>query len=287
MAKKKFVISGLLGTEDIKQKIIILPELHELIPPLSTDEFYQLKYNIEEEGCREPLIVWKRAEDEYVLIDGHNRYEICRGLRKDFEIIIKEFADITAAQEWMINNQMGRRNLTDEQRSYLRGKRYSLEKKDKGGYDKYLSKGQNNPLTAEKLAEEFNVSGKTIRRDEHFARGIDFIGTLNPELKNKILAGEVKVNKSTIESLSGFEPYAHERLDTAADIVKLSKLLNEKREYFMSKERIELEETIESCNRYLRKCIREPDKKNFNDLRNKIDYLEQLLCKSKVENQKN
>ena len=39
--------------------------------------------------------------------------------------------DRAAAVEWIIANQLGRRNLTPEQKSYLRGKRYQLEKKNR------------------------------------------------------------------------------------------------------------------------------------------------------------
>ena len=48
------------------------PEFKSLIPPLTPDERAGLEASILTEGCRDALIVWGD-----ILIDGHNRYEIC------------------------------------------------------------------------------------------------------------------------------------------------------------------------------------------------------------------
>ena len=77
-------------------------------PPLSLVEYSQLEKNIIADGCREPLVVFNNT-----LVDGHNRYEICTKHDLPFSILDKEFADSGAAKLWMIDNQNGRRNLTD------------------------------------------------------------------------------------------------------------------------------------------------------------------------------
>ena len=69
----------------------------------------------------------------------------------------------------------------------------------KGGYHNVESKGQIEPLISEKLAEEFSTSGSTIKRDAKFAQGLNKIGESNPKLKEKILNGEVRVNKSDVQ----------------------------------------------------------------------------------------
>ena len=51
----------------------IAPEFESLIPPLQAEERAQLEANILAEGCRDPLVLW-----DDVLLDGHNRYAICR-----------------------------------------------------------------------------------------------------------------------------------------------------------------------------------------------------------------
>lgn len=87
-------------------------EFHNLIPPLSEDEFKQLKENIIADGCREPLVVWNGT-----IVDGHNRYKICTENNIPFKTESKDFADRAAVIEWMLRNQLGRRNLNDFQRN--------------------------------------------------------------------------------------------------------------------------------------------------------------------------
>jgi len=104
------------------------PELRALIPPLTEEEKRLLEESIVSEGCRDPLVVWGD-----VLIDGHNRYDICTRRDVPFRVVQREFADKHEAKDWIIRNQLGRRNLTPEQRSYLIGKQYQERKRAQGG----------------------------------------------------------------------------------------------------------------------------------------------------------
>jgi hypothetical protein len=78
---------------------------------------------------------------------------------------------------WIINNQLGRRNVTPEQASYLRGKRYNMEKVSEPFKGNQYTGGrdQNDPQqkTAARLADEFKVSEPTIKRDGKFAAAVD------------------------------------------------------------------------------------------------------------------
>ena len=89
------------------QTIIIDPEFKALIPPLAPDELSQLEANILRDGCRDPLVLWGE-----ILIDGHNRHEICTRNGLPFETVQIQFESRTHARIWMRNNQAGRRNLT-------------------------------------------------------------------------------------------------------------------------------------------------------------------------------
>jgi len=179
----------------------ILPELEEFVVPLQWEEFKQLEKNIREEGCREPLLVWPTAE-RHILVDGHNRYRICSRYDIPYEVNEIHFENLEQARIWIINNQLGRRNLNPDQMSYYRGLKYESLKKNRGGYEFVESKGQIELPTAEKIAREFNVSESTIKRDSKYTRGLNFIGTLNQPLKRKILYGEIKVKKTDINILS-------------------------------------------------------------------------------------
>ena len=102
------------------------PEFQSQIPPLTDDEFKQLEENILKEGkLISPLIVWGNP-----LVDGHNRYAI---LQKHPEIYFStmplRFENREEAIAWICRNQLGRRNLSPEQKRYLLGKQYEAEKK--------------------------------------------------------------------------------------------------------------------------------------------------------------
>lgn len=96
-------------SDDIK----IDSEFKGLIPPLSDDEFRLLDDSVRAEGVRDPLGVWDSDECRVpVLLDGHNRYEICRKRGLSFEIVAIGGIDVRDdAIEWIIKNQLGRRNL--------------------------------------------------------------------------------------------------------------------------------------------------------------------------------
>lgn len=89
-------------------------EFKNLIPKLTNEEFRQLEENIIAEGCREPIITWNN-----IIIDGHNRYQICNKHNINFKINNKEFKDREEVKMWIIKNQFGRRNLSLYDRATL------------------------------------------------------------------------------------------------------------------------------------------------------------------------
>jgi hypothetical protein len=91
--------------------LVVDPELERVVPPLAENELEILKADILEHGCKFPLIVWGD-----MIVDGHNRYRICRENDIPFGIEQMEFSDKTEAKLWIVKNQLGRRNLRDFQR---------------------------------------------------------------------------------------------------------------------------------------------------------------------------
>lgn|SRR3990167_837113 len=83
-------------------------EFKNLIPRLTKEEFVQLENNVLEEGIRDPLITWNGF-----IIDGHHRFELAKKHKLLFKIAEKQFKNENEVKLWMINNQKGRRNLTD------------------------------------------------------------------------------------------------------------------------------------------------------------------------------
>jgi DNA modification methylase len=94
--------------------IFIDSEFKGLIPALREEEFQQLENNIVNEGCRDALVVWND-----ILIDGHNRYDICTRNNIEFKTVDIDFEDREAVKKWIILNQFGRRNISAYDRSLL------------------------------------------------------------------------------------------------------------------------------------------------------------------------
>lgn len=89
-------------------------EFAKLIP-LSTDEEYALLHeSIDKHGCIDPIIVWDDC-----IIDGHTRYRICRLLKQPFNTVSIEFQNREEAKLWILQHQLGKRNVSDAQRIQL------------------------------------------------------------------------------------------------------------------------------------------------------------------------
>ena len=206
------------------EKITISKKLKAIITPLSKEEFQQLRNNIIQEGCREPLIVWEK-DGKLILVDGHNRHVICTKNHIPFKVQKKKFRNTDEATSWMINNQLGRRNLNKDQMSYYRGLKYESFKKKRGGYGNVKSKGRNEATTSKLLAEEFKISESTIKRDAKFARGLNFIGKLNSKLKDDILSGSVKAKKSDVILFADTDSMTIKNIRNEADLSNKAKIL--------------------------------------------------------------
>lgn len=89
-------------------------EFKNLIPPLSPEERQGLESSLLKEGCRDALVLWGD-----ILIDGHNRYEICTKHNIPYKTVQREFESREAVIEWIILNQFGRRNLPAHERARL------------------------------------------------------------------------------------------------------------------------------------------------------------------------
>lgn len=121
---------------------------------------------------------------------------------------------------WIINNQLGRRNLTNEEKSYLRGLEYENAKSRHGGDRK--SSGKSCHLKFEKtrdeIAEKHNVSSRTIENDSKFATGVNAIASVAPDKKDEILQGKSDFTKKDIADFAQIEKEKQEAIEKAKAI---------------------------------------------------------------------
>ena len=187
------------------------PEFEKLIPALTDEEFNQLRENIiEKDEVINPILTWQG-----VIVDGHNRWKIIQdnpGIPyKTYEMI---FLDRYEAKDWIIKNQIGRRNLNQEQKLRLIGQMQENRKHKesfKGNqYTVKIGEVQNEPdrkpkSTAAKIAEEVGVSESTVKRAEKFSKGIDVLQEVAPEAADKILKGGSGITKAEVMSVPKME----------------------------------------------------------------------------------
>jgi hypothetical protein len=94
------------------------------------------------------------------------------------------------AVRWIINNQLGRRNLAPLQKDELIGRRFELEKKAEGRPEKLpksLGVSQPEGETAERLAKELHVSRGMIENDAAFVKGLDALKTIREDLPRSVV----------------------------------------------------------------------------------------------------
>lgn len=177
------------------EELTIDREFANLCPELTPEEFKLLEQSILDDGCREPITIW--ANNQGTILDGHNRYKICKANGKSFKVRALKL-ERGEAINWIIGNQLGRRNVTDEQKSYLRGKRYVEENKGHGG-DRKSDNGSSahnaHLKTADKLAGEYDVNPATIRRDAKFAEAVDLLAA---PIRKEVLSGESELTRSQV-----------------------------------------------------------------------------------------
>ncbi|MDI9861859.1 ParB N-terminal domain-containing protein [Flectobacillus roseus] len=293
---KQALGSNLISLEAIKQNIQILEELRDFIPPLSEEESQQLEQNILKYGCKDALLVWETTrsvaglsitEDStpaYILIDGHNRYRICQTNQLNFNIQLLSFNTLKEVKDYMIDLQLGRRNLTPQQASYFRGLRYNNEKTERGKYDRITDEGLINVddyfeskrvkiSTASKLSEEYKVSPATIRRDAEFAEGL---GKLSTTLRNEVLAGNQNIEKGLLQKVAKVKelPKPIESADELVTVLQTSGLVEKT-------EAVPIDHTLVNCSNEIialvKKIVNAKDKEKLNDLKNLVSKLEELL----------
>ncbi|HVS17491.1 MAG TPA: DNA modification methylase [Planctomycetota bacterium] len=170
------------------------PEIRGLIPPLSEAELRQLEASLVAEGCRDALVVW---EEQNILLDGYHRKTICERLGIPYETKPMAFAERWEALEWVIRNQLGRRNLTLYARVLLALELepvFAAQAKANQGTRTDLSTDPSKspraitPIdTRAEVAKAAGVSPATVDQVKLIEKWVE------PEVKAMLLAGEVRI----------------------------------------------------------------------------------------------
>jgi hypothetical protein len=174
--------------------ITINEELRSFIDPLTHNEYAALERSLLAEGCRDALVLWGE-----VLIDGHNRYQICKQHNIEFRTVQNTtFTSLDDVMLWMIDNHLARRSVSDYQRGVL-----ALRKKDiVAARVAHKAEAPEAPVSAdspkvpepppwntrEDVAKAARVSSNTISQIERIQKAA------TPQLVEAVRSGTISIN---------------------------------------------------------------------------------------------
>ena len=176
------------------------PELNGVLPKLSDADYKALEQSLLTDGFKgAPIMVWGD-----IIVDGHNRYEICNKHNIPYEVKEIKFENKEEAIIWMVRQQLGRRTLTPLQRiSIVEKYKPFYKKKAKknmslGGGDKKSGlENSTNPISVEnkidvraELAKDADVSTNT------YSKGMKILESGNEELIKETINGQKSINKA-------------------------------------------------------------------------------------------
>ena len=180
--------------------IKIDPEFKSLIPPLTDEEYDGLRDSLLNEGCRDALVVW-----DGVLVDGHNRYEICEKHNIPFRVHEMQFANRDEAMLWMIDNQSLRRNLEAPDRILLAQKKAAiLAKKAKEKQEYSQSQYHGNQYDKRNVINIDNTPKINVQKETAALAGVstgtlaqfEYVQKRKPELIEDIRNKDMSINQA-------------------------------------------------------------------------------------------
>ena len=215
---------------------VILPEMAELLPPLSAEQLDALEADLIKNGCYAPIIV----NEDMVIIDGHNRQALCEKHDLPYTMAVFSFEDLLEAKQWALDTQKGRRNLDKWELGKIALKlKPEIEAKAKanmsaGGGDQKSEDAKSglttlsNPISAintrKDLAESVGIGevtmGKVMQIDEHAPAAV----------KEALDKKELSVNQGYQITRQVQDLPEDEQGQAALDLVELEKAKKEIRE---------------------------------------------------------
>lgn len=132
-------------------------ELENLLPKLEVEKYNLLRADIIKNGCVNPIIVWNG-----LIVDGHNRYRICKENNIEFKTKEMNFANKQEAMIWAWTTQKARRNVDD-------GTLFRIAEKFRPYYEK---KAKENMLATQNnnKASAFQKSEKQVNTTKELAK---------------------------------------------------------------------------------------------------------------------
>ena len=122
------------------------------------DEKEQLLKSIKAQGTIEPLIVRPLSENEYEVISGHRRLEICKELGMEkIPVIVRNLTDEQAVS-MMVDANLHRNNILPSERAFAYKMKWEAAKKS----EKTLSQPATRMRNDDVIAQSFGIGKDTL-----------------------------------------------------------------------------------------------------------------------------
>ena len=174
---------------------VVLPEMAELLPPLSEEQLGALETDLLKNGCYTSIIV----NEDLVVIDGHNRKSLCDKHGLPYQMLVFAFDDLLEAKQWALDTQKGRRNL------------------DKWELGKIALKLK--PEIEARAKANMSAGGQAYRPSEE---GLTTLSNLLPISTRKELADSVGIGEVTMGKVMQIDEHAPAAVKEALDKKELS-----------------------------------------------------------------
>ena len=179
--------------------LVVLPEMAQLLPPLTGEQLAALETDLLANGCYSPIIV----NEDMAIIDGHNRYELCVKHDIPYKMVVFSFTDMLEAKQWALDTQKGRRNL------------------DKWELGKIALKLK--PDIEARAKENMSLGGQAYRPSDAGEEGFVNSQNLPPAINTtKELAGAVGIGQQTMSRVIQIDEHAPSAIREALDNGELS-----------------------------------------------------------------
>ncbi|MDD3362791.1 MAG: ParB N-terminal domain-containing protein [Hespellia sp.] len=223
------------------EQFCIDKEFEELLPVLTPDEFNNLEQSIIKSGLLDPIKVWQDPEtDKWLIIDGHNRYNVIKKNKLKFDFwngykIIDESDGVVTREDvkrWMLEQQLGRRNLTEVERYEIVQKFKSVVQEQAKSNQSSGGKGLSNLSkvnTRKEMAKQVGVSEGTYGKLDKVMQSD------NEKVKTQLREKKISVDKAykeikkpePITPMKRIEKYDNRMNEIDREIAKLRNERNE------------------------------------------------------------
>ncbi len=213
---------------DIKD-LVVDKEFEELLPVLSPEELEKLENSILQYGMLDPIKIWQEPDTgEWIIIDGHNRYNILKKHNIEWHYwqdykIMSELETREDVKQWMLEQQLGRRNLSEAEKYEIVQKFKSIFQKKAKENQSLGGKGLPNLVKVnvqEKMAKSVGVSKGTYSKLDKIMKSD------NEEIKQQLREKKISVDKAYRE-IKNPKPKERESITPEQKIIEFDNRMND------------------------------------------------------------